>query len=360
MKIVIFAGGVGTRLWPLSRRSTPKQFEKIIGNKSTLQLTVERIATLVKPSDIFISSGSSYKDILFAQLPMIPKDNFILEPLMRDVGAAVGLVTAILAKIARDEPFFILWSDHLVKNEELFRKILKTANSILEKDKNKIIFMGQTSRFASQNLGWIEMGNKIEQIDDLPLYEFKSLHYRPDFSIAQTFHTSIHHAWNPGYFGTTASFLFGLYEKFAPQMYELLLQIQSVWGTSEFEKKLLELYPKLEKISFDNLILEKIDAKDGYVIASDLGWSDVGAWEALKEALSSSAHENAVRGNVMLESSKDSLVFNYKKQLVVGIDLEEMLVVNTEDVILVCPKKSVPKIKKLVESLEGTPNAHLA
>jgi len=360
MKIVIFAGGVGTRLWPLSRRQTPKQFEKIIGEKSTLQLAVERVLPLVSPSDIYISSGIAYKDILFSQLPQIPKENFILEPQMRDVGAAVGLVSAILSKIAKDEPFFILWSDHLVKNEELFRLLLKGIASLLEEEKNKIVFMGQSSRFASQNLGWIEMGDQVKELGGISLHAFKSIHYRPELKEATEFHASEKHVWNPGYFGTTAGFLFGLYEKLAPSMYESLVKIKDAYGTDNFEKTLGELYPQLPKESFDNLILEKIDKTDGYVIAEDLGWSDVGAWEALKEALSSSEHENVTKGNVLLEDSTDTLVFNYKGQLVVGIDLSELLIVNTDDVVMICPKKSVPKIKKLVEGFAGTPNAHLA
>lgn len=359
MKIVIFAGGVGTRLWPLSRKKTPKQFEKIIGEKSTLQLAIDRILPIVSPNDIYISSGIAYKDVLLQQLSFIPEENFILEPQMRDVGAAVGLVSAILAKKAPNEPFFILWSDHLVKNEDLFRLVLKSIETILLQDPNKIAFIGQNSRFASQNLGWIEMGKETKKVNGLSVYEFKSFHYRPKLEVADEFHKSVRHVWNPGYFGSTAGFLFSLYQKYAPEMYEKLLVIQEAWGTKEFTTVLDREYPELEKISFDNLILEKIDEKDGYVIGADLGWSDVGAWEALKEALSETETENVTRGKVMLEDCQDSLVFNYNDQLVVGIDLTEMLVIQTADVVLICPKTSVPKIKKLVENLSGTPHEHL-
>ena len=359
MKIVIFAGGVGTRLWPLSRKNTPKQFEKIIGKKSTLQLMVDRIAPLVNPSDIFISSSIVYKSILEKQLPQIPKENFILEPEMRDVGAAVGLVAVVLEKKAPSEPFMILWSDHLVKNENLFRDVLKTIGKILEKEKNKIIFIGQKSRFGSQNLGWIEFGEKIDNVDRIPVFAFKSLHYRPSIELAEKFHQSENHAWNPGYFGTTPTFLLSLYKKHAPLMYEKLLEIQKALGTEESEQKLQKIYPQLEKLSFDNLILEKIDPSEGLVIGTDLGWSDVGAWEALKEALSKSEEENVEKGKVLLEDCQDSLAFNYTNQLTVGIDLDEMMVVNTKDVLLICPKNSVPKIKKLVESLAGGPHERL-
>jgi mannose-1-phosphate guanylyltransferase len=138
-----------------------------------------------------------------------------------------------------------------------------------------------------------------------------------------------------------------------------LVEIRDAYGTPEFEDKLYKEYPTLEKISFDNLILEKIDPSDGYVVGSDFGWSDVGAWESLKEALTSTESENVEKGKVMLTDSTDSLVFNYTDKMVVGIDLDKFLVINTEDVLLVCPKDSVPKIKKLVESLNGTEHENL-
>lgn len=359
MKVVIFAGGVGTRLWPLSRKKTPKQFEKIIGDKSTIQLAVERVSSLVNPSDIFISSGLIYKDILIKQLPEIPKNNFILEPEMRDVGAAVGLVTAILAKGNPDEPFIILWSDHIVKNEDLFRTILKTAGDVLKKDKNKIVFIGENSRFASQNLGWIEFDGEAGRENNINLYKLKSFHYRPDLEIAEKFHESPTHVWNTGYFGTTSGFLLSLYEKFSPEMHSELLKLQNVWRTDKFEEEIKKVYPNLEKISFDNLILEKISPSDGLVIAENLQWSDVGAWESLKEALSKNPQENVSLGKVIITDSKDSLLYNYTGQMLVGIDLDQFLVINTSDVLLVCPKKSVPKIKKFVESLAGTDKENL-
>lgn len=359
MKVVIFAGGVGTRLWPLSRKHTPKQFEKIVGDKSTLQLAYDRVRPIFDAEDIYVSSGERYRDVLFSQIPEIPRENFILEPDMRDVGAAVGLVTAIFQKISPEEPFIILWSDHLVRNEELFRKILSAAGTVLTDDPNKLVFIGQRSRFASQNLGWIESGEKIRDIDGIELYEFKSLQYRPELEKAEIFHKSDKHSWNPGYFGTTPNFLMGLYQKYAPEIHAGLSTIQDAWGTDRYEQVLRDVFPKLEKVSFDNLILEKISPSDGYVMRADLAWSDIGAWEALKEALSDSEEQNATRGKVMMEGSTDSLVFNYTDQMVVGIDLAGLLVINTEDVVMICPKDSVPKIKKFVESLSGTEHESL-
>lgn len=360
MKVVIFAGGVGTRLWPLSRRQTPKQFEKIVGEESMLQIAVRKLTPQFTWKNIFISTGHQYKDIVRKQLPLIPPRNIIIEPEMRDVGPAVGLVTAIFTKIHPREPIALLWgSDHLVRKEEIFRKILKIAEDLVEKDPDKIIFIGQKPRFASQNLGYIEFGKRLHQIGGIPVHEFVGFQYRPYLSTAERFLKDGRHAWNLGYFVTTPKFLWQLFEQFSPELFTQLKKINEAVGTKDYEKVLNSVYPKIEKISFDNAVLEKIHPKSACVISEDLGWSDIGAWEALKEALETKAAENVTQGKVLIEDSADNLIFNYRDQLTVGIDLDSMIVINTEDVLLVCPKDAVPKIKKLVESLAGTEHEHL-
>ncbi len=360
MKIVIFAGGVGTRLWPLSRKNTPKQFEKIVGDKSMLQIAVGKLFPEFKWEDIYISTGIQYENLVKSQLPQLPSQNVIVEPEMRDVGPAVGLITALFVKENPDEPIALLWgSDHLVKEEEFFRNALKVAEKIVLKDPNKIVFIGQKPRFASQNLGYIEFGKEIEVVDKIPVFQFVGFKYRPHLSVAEKFLKDGHHSWNLGYFVTTPKFLWKLFEEFSPELHSKLKEIHSSYLTSNYKKVLEQIYPTIEKISFDNAILEKLDPKYASVLSVDIGWSDIGAWEALKEALSEKEDENVTKGKVMLEDSSDTLVFNFTNQLAVGIDLEKMLVINTEDVLLVCPKDSVPKIKKLVESLNGTENENL-
>jgi mannose-1-phosphate guanylyltransferase len=360
MKIVVFAGGVGSRLWPLSRKNTPKQFEKILGDKSTLQLAVDRLQPDFPWEDIFVATGAAYAETVREQLPLLPADHVIGEPTMRDVGPAVALMTGILTKIAPTEPMAILWSDHLVKREEHFRKILQTAGEIVKEDTDKIIFVSQKPRFASENLGWIDHGENVFNKDGIKFHSFKGMKYQPDSATAKKYFASGHHAWNLGYFVTTPQFLWKQFESLAPQVYGDLKPVVDAWGTDEFSKLLEKVYPTVEKIHFDNVILEKLRSEDAYVISENIEWSDIGAWEALKEALEQHEEDNVVKGNALLEDSQDSLVFNFTKQLVVGIDLDDMVIVNTNDVILVCPKTSVPKIKKIVQSLQGTSNEHLA
>jgi mannose-1-phosphate guanylyltransferase len=359
MKAIIFAGGVGTRLWPLSRKKSPKQFEKVVGDKSTLQLAAGRLRPDFRWEDIFVSTGKGYVPIVQEQLPDLPPRNVIGEPQVRDVGPAVGLMSAILANVNPTEPIAILWSDHMVKKEALFRKILLTAGKLIEKQPHRLVFVTQKPRFASENLGYIQFGSKQESIDGITFYSFVDAHYRPDPETAKKYLTDGHHGWNLGYFVTTPGFLWSLYEKFVPNLAKDLAKIARCWRTPEFEEQLEAVYPKLEKINFDNAVLEKLDVQDALVITENIEWSDIGAWEALKEALEQSKDKNVTQGKAMLTDTSDSLIYNYTDQLVAVIDLEGMLVVNTPDVVMVCKKTSVPKVKKLVESMQGTEHDHL-
>lgn len=354
MKIVVFAGGVGTRLWPLSRKNSPKQFGKIIGELSTLQQAIERLLPEFNASDIYIATGEKYKNVVTGQLPTIPRENFIFEPTMQDVGPAIGLASFLLEKKFSREPVAIIWSDHVVKNEVAFRHALRLAEKQIIDRQSDFIFIAQKPRFANQNCGWIELGGRIGKNNGAEIFKFKRLCYRPGPEEAEEFYRNKNFVWNLGYFVTTPKYLKTMFKDYMPEMYEKLSQIQASAGSRNFNKKLKEIYPTIEKISFDDAILVRLMPNSFRVIASDLNWSDVGAWDALKEALSENKDENITLGNVVLENAKDTLLFNYSQKLCLGIDLNEIIIINTDDVLLVCPKNSVPKIKKFVEKLNGT------
>lgn len=359
MITIIFAGGTGTRLWPLSRRKSPKQFEKVVGDKSTLQLSVDRLLPEFKWKDIYVATSVDYVPIIGRQLPQIPNGNIIGEPISKDVGPSVGLMMAVLYKRNPKEPIIIQWSDHLIREDTLFKKIIKVSSKIIRENGNKIIFISQKPRFASQNLGWIEYGKTVKTLEGSNFYAFEGFKYRPSLEVANQYLKSGKFAWNVGYFVTTPSFLWKQFEIFQPEMFQIMREIYKTVDKPNFSRVVKKLYTKFPKISFDNAILEHIKKEDAFVVTEDLGWSDVGAWEALKEALQTSPDQNVIKGKVLLTDCRDSLVYNYTNQMVVTIDIEGFLVVNTQDVILICHKNSVPKIKKLVENLAETENGHL-
>ncbi len=360
MKAVIFAGGTGTRLWPLSRKKSPKQFERIIGDKSTLQLAVERLRPDFSYDEIYISTNAAYKDIIQKQLPEIPSSNYFLEPEKKDVGPAIALVMGILQQKFPNEPVIILWSDHLVKEVTLFRKIIALAGSRVKKNPDSIVFIAHKPRFASENLGYIHIGKRQEEKGVAPFYSFEGFKYRPDAETAKEYFASGAYAWNLGYFVTTPGFIWRAFERFAPNIFINTKKIIARYGTPGFNEVLKKEYGKVEKINFDNAILENLDKETASVIVEDIGWSDLGAWEALKEALEQYPDENIIRGKVHLEGVTDSLIYNYEgEKLIVGIDLDEHIIVNTRDVLLITKKTSVGKVKTVVEKFEGTEHKEL-
>ncbi|MDA1316410.1 MAG: sugar phosphate nucleotidyltransferase [bacterium] len=360
MKAVIFAGGVGTRLWPLSRKKSPKQFEKIIGDKSTLQLATERLLPEFAAEDIYISTGKPYVHLVEEQLPFIPKENIISEPAKRDVGPAVGLIMGHLAQKFPNEPVVILWSDHLVNKTELFKKIIFESGEQIKKQNDQVIFIGQKPRFASENLGWIHIGKKAFSSEGIGFNEFDGFKYRPDAETSKTYFDSKQYCWNLGYFVTSPAFMYSLFKMYAPQVYEVTERIVTSANPADFARQMDAYYPEMPEISFDNAVLEHMDKAQATVVVEDIGWSDIGAWEALKEALEEHRHDNITKGQVMLEDSADCLVYNYEdKKIIVGVDLDDLLVVNTNDALLVAKKSSVTKIKNIVNNFQGTENEHL-
>ncbi len=359
MKAVIFAGGVGTRLWPLSRKKSPKQFEKVIDDKSTLQLTIDLLQPEIKLNDIYIATGMEYVDLVHEQLESIPHENIIGEPHRKDVGPAVALVMGILAKKFPHEPVVVLWSDHWIRKQEKFKKILMGTDLYLSRNPNRMIFFGHKPRFASENLGWIHTKNVEESVDGVDFRGFVGFKYRPDRETAGKYFANEAYCWNLGSFASTPAFIYSLFKEFEPNVYDTVEKILKVYENEDVGE-FADLYAQIPSIHMDNAISERIRPELARVVVDDIGWSDVGAWEALKEALQNSDSDNVTLGNVMLQECEDSLVYNYQgEKLVVAIDIEDGLIINTPDVLLITKKSSVPKVKKLVESFEGTEHEDL-
>lgn len=355
MRIVIFAGGSGRRLWPISRQSSPKQFEPIVGEYSTLQLAVDRVATRYGIENIFIATNERYEQIIRRQLPDLPQNNIIFEPARRDLGAAVGLAMAHMAQIGRDEPVAILWSDNYIEDISAFNELLAAARELISSNEANILFIGETPRFANENLGWIGLGPKRGQQGDLPYYDFESLIYRPSLEYCREIFQAGKHVWNTGFFVTTPAFVQNLYEQYSPELWKQLMKIEATIGTNAYDETLSQIYPTLQAISFDDAILTHLEPSEALVLHHQMGWSDPGTLYALKEAINPDRDENVKKGLVIDTNSKDCLIYNYESdKLVVAVGLEGMIVVNTDDAILVVHKDQIPLVKNVIDGLQDT------
>ena len=356
MKIVIFAGGSGRRLWPISRQASPKQFEPIIGTKSTLQLAVERVEERYGLENIFISTGARYVDIIARQLPGLPATNLIGEPTRRDLAAAVGLAMIHLSRVAAPgEPVAILWGDNYMNEVPTFLRLLAAAEQLVQQQKGHIIFMGETPRFANDNLGWLGLRGRVDEVDGTPYYQFGSLTYRPKLEQCREMFAAGTHVWNTGYFVTTCDYTLAAYQQYQPEMWAGLQAIQQTIGTEGYEEALNRVYPQLPVASFDDAILTHLDADEALVLHGHLGWSDPGTLYALKEAINPHAAVNVTQGLVQVANSQDCLVYNYENhKLLAVVGVEGMIVINTPDAILVVHKDQIPLVKKMVDGLVGT------
>lgn len=342
MNIIIFAGGAGTRLWPISRKNSPKQFGLLMGDKSTLQMAVDRVRSFGL-DNIFISTNEIYVDLVKTQIPDLPEKNILIEPAKRDLAAAVGLALLRLKKQGISGTTAILWADHLMKSESEFIDALKKGEKLIESDADRFIFLGEKPRFANHNLGWINFGEKIED----NIFKFKRWSYRPQLEDCQKMFESGEWYWNPGYFILDTEFVLGLYKKFMPYMYEDLADMAGDY------KKIKEKYHILESVSFDDAIVSKVDPGQAVMIKVDLGWSDPGTLYALKEALEPDLEKNHEQGLTIAYETKDSFICNEDRdKLVAVVGLEGMMVVNTKEAILVCHKNDVPKVKELLKKIE--------
>lgn len=337
MKLIIFAGGIGTRLWPLSRENSPKQFDKIFDGKSTLELAVGRVEAEFGAENIYIQTVESYVPVVREQVPQVPLENIIIEPARRNLGPAVCLAMTELEKRGYEGPIALLWADHLMKNHGEFINALRTGEQLILEDPNRFVFLGEKPRFANNNLGWIKVGDRIDTIGETDYHSFSGWKYKPNALECRDMFEAGDYFWNPGYFITSVKFLIEQYKNLAPEIYA------DVVGGN---------YENAEATHFDRAIIEKVDLSHAVVLKTDMTWSDPGTLYALKEALEASNEENVCVGKVSVLDTRDSLIYNLEEnKLVTAIGLDGMVIVNTPDALVVVPRDEVVKITDLVKKL---------
>lgn len=344
-------GGKGTRMWPISNISHPKQFENFLGKTSMFRQTIERVLLGFKPEDIFIATSTVFAKDLKTQAPEIPQDNFILEPAMRDNLGAIALATAIIHKRFPNAVMAILWgADHVVKKQALFISALKQAAKLAH-DHDLIVHLDTPPSYPTVHNGWIEIGRPITKINSFQVFEFVRQIEKPNQLTAQKLFNSRKYLIHTGYMATKPSLLLDYYRRYAPETFAVLERIRPSIDTSSFNTILTREYPHFPKNSVDYGLFEKLPPKSQWELPVEMGWIDVGTWELLYHGLPKDKHNNVVIGSAYLIDVKNCLIIGRDKGKIGLIGLDSMIVVSTPSGLLVCPLNQAPKVKDLYNQI---------
>lgn len=354
MYAAILAGGVGTRLWPRSRQSLPKQFADITGSGRTmLQATADRLDGLVAPNELFVVTGAQYAELVAEQLPALPAANILQEPSGRNTAPAIGLACLHIRRRDPQAVVACLPSDHVFLHVSRFRDALRHAHTAAEA--GYIVTLGIQPAFAHTGYGYIQRGDPIHDLPDSEpgVYRVARFLEKPDRATAESFLAQGGYFWNGGIFITRVDVMLGEIERQLPDLAAGLAQIDAALDAGEpiGGPTFAKVWAGLPNVSIDTGVMEH--ARSVATIPLDAGWNDVGSWDALEAVLAPDADQNAVAGGEVLNIESRGNIVYADKHLVALIGVENLVVVDTGDTLLIGQKQQMQKVKEVVERLRA-------
>ncbi len=343
---LIMAGGGGTRLWPLSRRSRPKQALTLVGERTMFEHAVDRIASLFQPEEIFVVTGEEHLESLLLQAPELPRANFLLEPVGQGTAPAIGLGAVHLRRRDPQAVMVVLTADHFIRDVERFRRVLTAAAEVAEK--GHLVTLGITPSFPSTGFGYIQQGEQLYEVDGFAVFRALRFTEKPSPETAFQMVESGLYTWNSGMFIWRVDRILEEFARQMPDLYDVLMQVDAVLDTPAYEMTLRRLWPELSPQSIDYGVME--GARDVVVIPVDIGWSDVGNWSSMREILPADADGNVVVGEHVGMDTRDTIVFGGRR-LIATIGLENMIIVDTDDALLICPVDREQDVREMVRRL---------
>ncbi|MBW6515444.1 MAG: NTP transferase domain-containing protein [Candidatus Cloacimonetes bacterium] len=340
---VIMAGGSGTRFWPLSREITPKQYLQLFSDKTMIQKTVERLFPIIGLESIYIVSTESQRPLIHDNIPNLPEENLIIEPVGRNTAPCIALSAAYLKrKYSENKIMFVLPSDHIIVEEDIFQKSIKVAEKAA-KEGNLVTF-GIKPDYPATGYGYIEAGKAITK----GVHKITNFKEKPDFATAKSFLSAGNYLWNSGMFMWRVGDILEEYRLHAPEMYKLLQGIEKLWDEKGLDADISSKYIQMPKTPVDIAIMEKAEKR--VVIPVNYHWNDVGSWRAVSDLAEKDKNGNAIKSpNIVIKSSGN---YVYAKKLVAMIDTDNLVVIDTPDVLLITKKESSEKVKDVVAMIE--------
>lgn len=350
---VIMAGGGGTRLWPLSRKGRPKQMLKLIGDRTMFQLAVDRLQGVFPPERILVVTVEDQAAGLQRQCPDIPQENFLLEPMPRGTASVVGLAAVDLIRRDPDATMAILTADHYIEDIPMFQNLLGAAYDVAQR--GNLVTLGIVPTFPSTGYGYVQRGQELGSFRKVEAFHALRFKEKPDEATARKMLEDGEHYWNSGMFIWRVDRILEEIRGLMPDMATKLAEIAEAWGSAEGVSVLKRVWPTLHPETIDYGIMEHA-AQVAVLPAADLGWNDVGSWDSLFDVLP--ADEN---GNIIVQAkhfgleTESSLVFgNSDGRLFVTVGVKDHIIVDTGDVIFMCPRSDAQKVRELVNSFKNS------
>ncbi len=346
---LIMAGGGGTRLWPLSRASRPKQALKLLGKRSLFEQAVDRLKPLFPPERIFVVCSASYARLLRAQRPELPEENFILEPEPRNTAPAIGLATVAIHRRDPQATMACVTADHFIGNERRFCDLLAASAEIAAR--NYLVTLGIRPTFSSTGYGYIQRGDPLGQAGEFSVFRAVRFKEKPKLPEAEAMVADGLHSWNSGMFVWQVERVMQEFARLMPDLHRVLAEIEVMPASLE------KVWPQAPKISIDYGIMEGAAAAGAVAVipADGLNWSDIGSWDALLDVLTPDSAGNVVVGAEHLAINSNRLLIHAsgsQPRLVATIGLSDLLVVDTEDALLICPRDRAQDVRAVVEVLK--------
>jgi mannose-1-phosphate guanylyltransferase len=350
MYAVIMAGGEGTRFWPLSRATCPKQFLSILGGEPLIVQTLRRLEGLVPPERTLVLVNRKHQESARRLLPGIPPQNIIIEPRIRDTAPCIGLAASIIRKRAGDQTIVCLPSDHIIRPAEGFRDTLSRGDACVQGDPEALFMIGIRPTYPATGYGYILRGQTVKEIDGTAVYEVSSFHEKPSMALAEAYFDSGDYFWNSGIFFWRTEAILGAIHRHLPELHEGLEQLGPDLDTDRMEPALARVFPRLPRISIDYGVLEQADLVR--VIEGQFTWDDVGTWRILRGHLPADEHSNLIQGNVVAMDATGCTLYAAGDHLVAALGVRDLIVVSTPDATLVTTRDNAERVRDLVAKLK--------
>ena len=348
---VIMAGGIGVRFWPMSKTETPKQFIDILGDGKTLiQKTFKRFAKFCPVENIYIVTNTQYLDLVKIQIPEISEDQIVLEPARRNTAPCIAYANYKIKEKNPDAVVVVAPSDHIIMKEDLFIDVIsKGLETVAEQD--WLLTIGIHPSYPNTGYGYIQFNEDIVYEKNSSIYAVKTFTEKPSIEFAQQFIESGDFLWNAGIFMWSAKAIQYAFEQYLPEVDELFKKGEGLYNTPGEKEFINRIYQICKNISVDYGIMEK--AKNVHVFAAEFGWSDLGTWGALYDLREKDENQNTVVGNrIKTYNSKNCIINMQNNKVAVIQGLEDYIVVDTDEVLLICKKEEEQQIKQYVTDVK--------